>query len=364
MKKLFTSIAYKNHNLKRAAQSLKMRLAYQAKRKALRRGISGVAESAKRQTPSIKRPAYSHDSKPLIEAPADFRLIENTQACLLFFRDIRSEECVSYARHRRFVAVSMKNVTQIDYGTISILTAISDDLQSKRTALRGDFPRDESCRQFIARSGFLNHMVDDHNRPFTKSDKSDLIAFEKGSGVLSGEDNKKISQLIQNVVKHLTGAPQNSSSLKSIKSILLEICGNSIEWSGTGNKQWLLGAKYEPDKVIFTVTDVGKGILETLYKKRRLQVHDALVGRPNHEVLKGAFGKKYGSTSQQVNRNKGLPSVKASFEDGKIAALKVLTNNVLLHFGDDSLSYTFAKGSPRFRGTFYQWEMNKDCINR
>lgn len=53
----------------------------------------------------------------------------------------------------------------------------------------------------------------------------------------------------------------------SVKTIILEICGNSIEWSGTDNKQWLLGVKYESDRVIFTVTDVGKGILETLYRK-------------------------------------------------------------------------------------------------
>ena len=44
--------------------------------------------------------------------------------------------------------------------------------------------------------------------------------------------------------------------------------------------------------------------------------------------------------------------------------LKVLTNNVILNFEDSSKSKTFAKGSPRFRGTFYQWEMTSNCINK
>jgi len=202
-------------------------------------------------------------------------------------------------------------------------------------------------------------MVNEKNQKFPKSKKSDLIFFEKGCGVLSFEDNKKISALVKDVVNHLTG--ENKYSL-SVKTIILEICGNSIEWASTENKQWLLGVKYETERVFFTVTDVGKGILETLYRKFTKRFFDTF--KTDDEILKGAFNKKYGSSTKELNRNKGLPAVKTNFEQGTINNLRVLTNNVALQFGDDSNSKTFGKGSPRFKGTFYQWEMTKECLNK
>ena len=61
------------------------------------------------------------------------------------------------------------------------------------------------------------------------------------------------------------------------------------------------------------------------------------------EILKGAFDKTYGSATKEGNRNKGLPAVKAGFKNEIIGKLKVLTNNVILHFDDDTLSKEFAK---------------------
>lgn len=109
---------------------------------------------------------------------------------------------------------------------------------------------------------------------------------------------------------------------------------------------------------------MGKGILETLKKRFGLVLKDIFTLKSPNDILKGAFDKKYGSTTQEVNRNKGLPAVKSHWEQGTINSLKVLTNNVILHFDSNELSETFSKGSPRFRGTFYQWEMTNDCINK
>jgi len=166
---------------------------------------------------------------------------------------------------------------------------------------------------------------------------------------------------VKRVVNHLT---EKEEHCLSVKTIILEICGNSIEWSGTDNKQWLLGVKYESHKVIFTVTDVGKGILKTLYRRYNKKIYDFFKNKTDCEILSGAFEKKYGSATQKVNRNKGLPSIKANYDEGNILNLKVLTNNVILHFEDSSQSKTFTKGSPWFKGTFYQWEMTNNCINK
>lgn len=296
-----------------------------------------------------------------ILAPVDFRLVNNSKECLRFFRDLRNEDNLNLIRNIHFVTMSLQDVEYIDYAAISALTAISDDLKYKGIVLRGNFPKNPDVRRFIEDSGFLNHMVNNKNQSFPKPEKSELIFFEKGQGKLSDADNKKISDVVKSVVNHLTGA---IAHFKPVRSILLEICGNSIEWASTDNKQWLLGVKYEPDKVIFTVTDVGRGILGTLHRRFGRQFFDILMKRDDAEILKGAFEKKYSSSSQESNRNKGLPAIKMSSDQGAILNLIVLTNNVILHFNNGTLSRVFDPGSPRFKGTIYQWEMMKECLSK
>lgn len=351
MKKLYTTAEYKKRQkrkqLKTERKLRKTRLAKERARK------SGKPQKQKKK---VHQP---HDIKLPVIAPSDLRLLINTTDCLEFFRDLRSPDYVSKRGGIKYVILSLKEVTEIDYGTISILTAIGDDLKFKDIILRSLLPDDPACKAYMIESGYLNNLFDDNGKPFPPSPKSELMFFEKGYGRLSDEESRKISLLIKKIVGHLTGVERYCQPLRTI---ILEICGNSIEWSGTGNKQWLLGVKYRDDRVIFTVTDVGKGILESLYRRWTRRFFEAF--KSNDEILKGAFDKKYGSTTQEENRNKGLPAVKANFKKGTINNLKVLTNNVILHFDDDSLSQEFDRGTPRFRGTFYQWEITNDCLTK
>lgn len=80
------------------------------------------------------------------------------------------------------------------------------------------------------------------------------------------------------------------------------------------------------------------------------------------DILKGAFDKKYGSSTKEVNRNKGLPAVKSMMDDGAILDLVVLTNDVIWFCNNEQRSRNFDKGKARFRGTLYQWTITKDCI--
>lgn len=302
-----------------------------------------------------------HGFRLQVIAPRDFRVIENTEECLNFFRNLRNEDFTDRRSGIGHVRMTLRNVEKIDYAAVSILTAISDDLKFNDIVLQGDLPESLDCSKFMIDSNFLNHMYNAKTAKRYRSETtSELIFFEKGCGKLSIEDNMKISKTIKNVVKHLTG---RSNQCLSVKTIILEICGNSIEWADTKNKQWLLGVKYEDKKVIFTLTDVGRGILQTLHRRFPLKITDILSHKTDHQILEGAFEKKYGSSTKEANRNKGLPSIKANFEEKILSNLKVLTNNVILHFDNKSLSRTLDKGSPRFKGTFYQWEMTEECIN-
>lgn len=351
MKKLYTTTEYKAYHKRRFLKiEKKLRKKRNAELRAKRNGKPKTRD---------KNIHHAYDIKKPVIAPRDLRLIENTNKCLEFFRDLRSQKFRSKRGKIEFVILSLKEVTQIDYGTISILTAIGDDLKFKGVILRSFLPDNPQCRDYMIESGYLNNLYDDSGKLFPKAQKSELMFFEKGCGRLSDEESRKISLLIKKIVGHLTGVDKYCQPLRTI---ILEICGNSIEWSGTDNKQWLLGVKYRDDRVIFTVTDVGNGILESLYRRLSKRFFDTF--KSNDAILKGAFDKKYGSTTKEENRNKGLPAVKANFNQGTINNLKVLTNNVILHFDDETLSKEFEKGTPWFKGTFYQWEVNNDCLTK
>lgn len=138
--------------------------------------------------------------------------------------------------------------------------------------------------------------------------------------------------------------------------------GNAVEWSDSYNKQWQIGIYLKKDRVIFNITDLGKGILETLYVSDKLKFIDYWSFRDDLDILERAFQRKYGSLSQEVNRNKGLPSIKKIYEDSKIDKLVVCSNNVILNFASRGKSSIFKNDSMNFFGTFYQWEVNKKCI--
>ncbi|PBQ30546.1 hypothetical protein CNR22_01760 [Sphingobacteriaceae bacterium] len=345
MKKLYTTQEYKDWHkkkLKKIQIELKSKNYAPIKRK--------------------KSIGYQRQAEPVpLIAPRDFRLLTNTEQCLGFFRDVRDEKNQVLIKNIRFLVISMSDIEHIDYATISVLSAICEDFTFRNIAMRGLLPRNPACKKIIVDSGFLNRMYDDNQRKFTKFTPSDVFVFEKGGDKFTDSDNIRIGELIKEVSKHLTGVGRH---FNPVKTILLEICGNAIEHSDSLCKQWLLGVMYEKDKVVFTVTDVGRGILETLYRKPLAGIKDMFTLKEKHEILNGAFEQKYGSRTREINRNKGLPAVKYNSEMGYILNLIVVTNNVILYFGEDSESSTFLRGAPRLKGTFYQWEVTKECIDK
>lgn len=356
MKKLFATIEYKRKNRRRLLALVKKRQKEKRRKKPYLRLVSlNFHEPLDIEK---KKEGYKR-IRPAISAPSNFQFIENTEECLKFFSAIRSSKNCSVIKTSKFIQISLTDVEKIDYPTINILIAISRELGNRKVNLQGNFPNDIDCRNMMIEAGFLNYMYNNKNQRYAKAAKSDTFFFKKGQGTLSNDDNMNISHVIKKTVRHLTGVEKPNTV---IKSLLLEICGNSIEHANSKGRQWLLGVKYEKDKVIFSVTDVGLGILETLYKKFRILIEDNITFKSNLDVLKGAFNKKYGSSTQEPNRNKGLPSIKFNSENKVLINLIVVTNNVILHFDNDIASKTISGNIPQFRGTMYQWELTKQSI--
>lgn len=295
-----------------------------------------------------------------IPAPNDFRLNDNPSDCLKFFSKLRNSKSIISIKGKRHIDITLMDVCLLDYATISVFKSIIEELRDKKINVRGDFPHDAFCRRMMINSGFLSHMVDQNGHPFRVNTPSDLLQFEKGTGLLTENDSRKISAVMNGVASSLLGYKTKCSMLKSL---LLEICGNTIEWSEASSQRWQLGVIYNEDNsVIITVTDIGKGILGTLFGRFQKMLEG--LSKTDIEILYGAFEQKYGSSTKENNRNQGLRLVKRFHEEGCLKQLKVLTNNVFLDFDNINNSIDLSKYNKTFGGTFFQWVLDCDCIKK
>ncbi|MDR1700751.1 MAG: hypothetical protein LBR68_06125, partial [Lachnoclostridium sp.] len=260
-----------------------------------------------------------------------------------------------YGNQRRY-KIDLSQISCIDIGAISILLSKINELGSRNLSVWGNVPTKEDCRTFLYDSGFFDHMKDLRGRTFSRSqsNKNLLIrrGFDRTSNVLIGKE-------IRRAVEYLTGTEE---SFRPVFSMAQEMCANSIEHANkdTGKKNWLFTIYYESDRVVFTMTDIGQGILSTLKKKAHQIVTDTLK-QDDVEVLDKAFDKKYQSATSDKNRNKGLPKIKKINDEHYVDNLVVITNNVLLYFNDEKKSKII---ETKFPGTFYYWELTNNCIDR
>ena len=302
---------------------------------------------------------YLNVEPPLLEAPENLELLNNTPKVLEFIHAIRHSKSVGKIRGIKAIRISLKKVKQIDFAALNIIKAIGEDLRIKAILMSIDLPDDLRCKQYLIDSGFLDYMFDRDGKKYPKGKASDEIIFEKGFGKLTTVQNKKITQIIQNTVFHLTGERHHFSPLKKT---ILEICGNSIEHAYTKKGQWALSVKYEDDYVLFTVTDLGRGILDTLYRKYSTEIREVFKSRD--QILLNAFIKKYGSSTKEENRNKGLPMIKIISDKGLIEDLLVVTNDVFLPLDSRNRPLLLKQTNTKFRGTFYEWKVSKQTIQK
>lgn len=296
-------------------------------------------------------------------APKDFRLLKNTTECVEWFNLLRSMECaVETPRGQKYQRIDLNEVEHIDFAATLVLGAILDELDELTPSCwcYGRLPKREDCAEYIRQSGFLNGKADGNGKPFTNFTGSESLKVERGKTRLEGEKIRDILKIENHAAYHLIG--QQKVNYRHI-DVIKEICGNTFGWSNAFNSQWTLGAKFEDNKVIFVALDLGNGILESLSRRFFDILRDMLSKNSDKEILEGAFLRKYGSTSKDRNRNKGLPSIRKACIDGFIKDLCVLTNNVLLDYSDSSRNTKFTNDKDQaFNGTVYSWRLDADCF--
>jgi len=297
---------------------------------------------------------------PSIIAPKDFRFLDNIIECATFFKQLRSKNNVSIKNYRRYKLVSLQEIELIDFSAVLTLSAICKELKCNNIFVRGNFPNNPACSQFLIDSGFLDNKYDINGRMYHLLSRTKSMTFEQGQGKLLLKDLKNIVSLSSLITSYF--GDNDTSNVYNLTLLFKEICANSIEWSDSYKRQWALAAKFEGDKVLVATIDLGQGILNSLERRQAAIIKDLFTFKTQVDILAGAFDKKYGSKSKDINRNKGLPSLKAAFERGVIKKLIVLTNNVMLSFDKWHDNCKFANTYDAFKGTMYFFEIDKSCL--
>ena len=285
-----------------------------------------------------------------ITANSNLSLIEYPEHVLSFISEI---EKATANKGIKLIFLNMRAVVNIDIGAINILLSKINKVTQNKIQIICNLPQNEACNKMFFESGFTDHMRDLKGRKINYSKKNKNLMVNRGFDKTS---NENLGLAIRTTVEHLTGKEE---SFRPIYSIAQEMCANSIEHANIHNKNWLFSVWYKDDvNICFTMTDIGSGILGTLKRKFSQQIRESVL-TDNKEILLRAFEKKYSSVTKDINRNKGLPKIKDISDKKYINRLIVITNNVLLDFTNNSNSKVLNK---KFYGTFYYWELNKECI--
>ncbi len=292
---------------------------------------------------------YTSAPRPIpLDVPKDFSIRNNADDVMSFVNRVYNN--VKNDSVRKTVFFNLYNVQSIDNGAISLLLALTNAIGKKNCWVNGNFPKNDISREVFMNSGFFDHVNSLLKKSKEKDGRKRNLIIEAGS---SKTKNDLVGAEIRKVMKYLT---TEEVPYRPVYSIIQEICGNSVEHANEHeqNKNWFISFVYERDKVVFTMIDIGKGILGTLRKKTNQELRDALFFKDPVAVLKGIFAGKYQSATWEHNRNKGLPKIHDYQTKGYISNLLVLTNKVYLDL-ESNKSHVMRTN---FHGTFYTWTLN------
>ncbi len=285
------------------------------------------------------------------EVPCNFEVWTNHKGVFEFITQLLDSHS---NRKLKRINLELTDIQSIDSAAICLLLTAVEELSYYGISVHGNYPKNQECAKFFIESGFLDYMKDERGRNFVINSPN-LIAE-------TGKDrtrNQNIARAVRKGMSFILGQEQR---YQPAYTVAMEICSNSVEHAYKKRpKHWRLGVCNLGDRVAFTMTDTGMGILKTLHRKFYKEIKDLFALRSSKDILYRAFLRKYGSSTQLVNRNKGLPCILDKFNSGLIKNLRVITNDVYLDFNHPKSNEYM---SQPFSGVLFYWEVDKDCVNK
>lgn len=293
-----------------------------------------------------------------IEPCKNFELLKNPIEVVNFISELKKlKDNIEILE----ITINLDNIETIDHAAISLMLSSVHELSLNSKSVKGSIPNNDKAYEILTRSGFFTNIKKVSNSISKKiksnNSKNILIIADKTTkkkGEIIGGFIKRAMQILTNVEQHN----------RSLYTFLIEMNLNAFEhayesFNNKSDKHWVLGFSYndQTNKLYFTFTDNGVGILNQLNIKKPLLVKQALIDFSYSQelLLVNLFDKKYNSRFKtQINRNRGLPAIKEKFVNNDVNNLICLTNNVFLSFNTEET----IKLPNEFKGTFYYWEMD------
>jgi hypothetical protein len=174
--------------------------------------------------------------------------------------------------------------------------------------------------------------------------------------------------IVENVVNDLKvlGISRNSifgyTFYERIKALLTEIMGNAVE-HGIRNKNinyWLTSEIDTKNKqIIFTFVDMGQGIA---HSHKRAKTFLKITGLfSDNKIIIDSLEGKLPSSTQELNRGKGLPEIRKIIEKKIVSEFVLVTNRTLVQYNNNQFSTTRISN---FKGTYYCWTINKNNFEK
>lgn len=315
-----------------------------------KRYLQSVARVNKVYVPNVRIPKRDHYSSEksqrwkILKCPSVFSFEENSDEVMSFMEQVRNVKISKYTHLR----VDMSRIITIDYLSIMMLLSNISHASQRGIFVSGNYPDDKDACYLFTHSGFLSH-VQVLNKKSPSISESDGLIMNLGTNTYQSDNADK---LITNVIKRISGSKRLYQRLNGIVG---EMGGNAIQYAYSENKHYIFGCFPDDNGVSLVFADSGFGILNTLKKTFGRQMLDLISTKGPVEVLNGAFNEKYGSRTGEDNRNRGLPFIKQTYNDGYISNLIVITNNVLLNFAVPEKSRKF---DSNYSGTVYFWHVS------
>lgn len=321
-------------------------------RRGWNRHIKAIARSGKVYIPGVRPPrqerytANKSQRWKVLKCPKMFSIKDNSSEVISYMEKVRNVKVEKYSHLR----IDMSEIVKIDNLSIMMLLSNISHASQRGIFVSGNYPDDVDAKYIFEHSGFLSHM-NTLNKKAPSVSESDGLIMNLGTDTYQSDNADKV---ISGVINRISGSKRLYQRLNGVVG---EMGGNAIQYAYNERKHYIFGSFPTDSGVEMVFADSGYGILNTLKKTFGKSMLDMITIKGPVDVLDGAFNEKYGSKTGEDNRNRGLPFIRQTFNDGYISNLIVITNNVLLNFAEPNKSMRL---NSNYSGTVYFWHVSTD----
>lgn len=259
---------------------------------------------------------------------------------------VRVLSCLSKSKYKR-ILVDFSRVRRTRKGDLMVLLAQLEKLVLKGKSIgikEGNIPRVVS--KIFSKK--VSHFTEKTIEKYVNASKSRMV-------------DPQIVASISHEIKKLGIGRDTMHGLffyDRVESLLTEIIGNAIE-HGIKEKQincWLT-SEMNDKQITVTFVDMGQGIALSHKKANVLPWRHKVIGLfSDHGIVLDSLFGKLPSSTQEMNRGKGLPEIRSIIEKGFVSDFILITNRTSIQY----INKQFVPNRVRnFKGTYYSWTINK-----